>query len=242
MNNKVFISKWDTNHFGFKVAKTDMTSVKEILPAESFCSKKGVKLLIIRVATDNTSIVHKLQEQGTGLMDTNLRYYLSLASIQVMPVLGPAVIRSCLKADANNVSTVAKAAHAGYIGHFHNDPRLDRNKCDALYTEWAKNLCLDQNLANLVLVAEIEGKIVGYDSHKLINTNVADGVLSGVSPLTQKKGIRKALVVASNNWCKSHGLERMEEEVSINNYRMQSILIGSGFKLYAAEYIFHKWY
>ena len=240
--NLIEILEWDTNHFGFKVARMNAATPEELQSGLDRCAALGVKLLIHRCSTDNIHFAHHLERQGFELMDINLRYCLSLADTQITHVPGPAIIRPCLNTDANDVAAIARTAFVGYTGHFHNDPRLDKDKCDALYIEWARNLCLDQNLADLVLVAEIEGKIVGYDSHKLINTKVADGVLSGVSPQTQGKGIRKALMVASNNWCKSHGLERMEEEVNINNYRIQSVLVSGGFRLYAAQYIFHKWF
>jgi len=240
--NLIEILEWDTNHFGFKVARMNTATPEELQPALDSCAALGVKLLIHRCNTDNPRFVHQLERHGFELMDTNVRYCLSLADTQVTSVPGPAIIRPCLNTEANNVAAIARDAFAGYIGHFHNDPRLDRAKCDALYIEWARNLCLDQNLADLVLLAEMEGKIVGFDSHKIIKGKVADGILSGVSPQAQGRGIRKALMIASNNWCKSHGLERMEEGVDVNNYGIQRVLASLGFRMYASLYTFHRWF
>ena len=239
--NLIEILEWDTNHFGFKVARMNATTSEELQPALDRCATLGVKLLIHRCSTDNLHFVHQLERHGFELMDTTVIYRLRLADTQITPILGPAIIRPCLKTEADDVAAIARAVYVDFIGHFHQDPRLDRAKCDALYVEWARNMCLDQNLADIVLVAEMEGKIVGYDSHKIIKSNVAWGVMSGVSHQAQGKGIRKALMVASNNWCKSHGLERMEEEMNINNYRIQRVLVSGGFRLYASFYTFHKW-
>lgn len=240
--NLIEILEWDTNHFGFKVARMNAATSEELQPALDSCAALRVKLLIHRCNTDNLHFVHQLERQGFELMGTNLRYCLNLADTQITYVPGPAIIRPCRNTETNDVAAIARIAFTNYTGHFHNDPRLDRAKCDALYVEWARNSCLDQNLADLVLVVEMEGKIVGFDSHKIIKGKVADGVISGVSPQAQGKGIRKALMVAGINWCKSRGLERMEEGVDANNYRIQRVLVSLGFRMYASFYTFHKWF
>jgi len=181
-------------------------------------------------------------------MDTVVYYYLTLADTQISRVTEPAIIRPCLKTEANDVAAIARAVYSDFVGHFHQDPRLDRDKCNALYAELARNLCVDQNLADVVLVAEMEGKIVGFDrhktvkSHRIVNAKVAEGVMSGVSHQAQGKGIRTALMRASCNWYKSRSLEYMDEVLHVNNYRMQRILASYGYKIYASVYTFHKWF
>ncbi len=240
--NSLEILEWDSNHFGFKIAKMNAATPEELQTALDKCAALGVKLLIHRCSTDNIHFVHELEGQGFALMDTNLRYCLSLADIQITPAPGPARIRTCPNTQANKVAAVAGAAFASYVGHFHSDSMLDRAKCDALYVEWARNSCLDQNLANLVLVAEIRGKIVGFVTYKVIKPGVAEDVLSAVSPAVQGKGIRKALVIAGINWCKSQGLERIEAGVNVNNYGIQRVLTSLGFRVYTSSYTFHKWF
>jgi len=240
--NLIEILEWDTNHFGFKVARMNATTSEELQPALDRCATSGVKLLIHRCSTDNLHFVHQLEKQGFQLMDTMVYYRLSLADTQITPVPGPAIIRPCLKTEADDVAAIARAVYVDFIGHFHQDPRLDRAKCDALYVEWARNACLNKNLADIMFVAEMEGKIVGFDSHKIIQGKTGWGVISGVSNEAQGKGIRTALMFAGMNWCKSQGLEYMEADVHVNHYQMHRVYAGHGFKMYASFYTFHRWF
>lgn len=240
--NLVEILEWDSNHFGLKVAKMNASTPEELQPALDRCAALGVKLLIHRCSTDNLHFVHQLERQGFELMDTMVSYRFSLADTQITHVPGPAIIRPCLNTEANDVAAIARTIYVDFVGHFHQDPRLDRDKCNALYVEWARNSCLDQNLADVVLVAEMEGKIVGFDSHKIIKGKVAEGIISGVSHEAQGKGIRTALMLAGMNWCKSRSLEYMEANVHVNHYRMHRVYAGHGFKIHASFYTFHKWF
>lgn len=240
--NSVEILEWDTNYFGLKVAKMNVTTPEEVRSALDNCATLGVKLLIHRCSTDNLHFVHQLERRGFELMDTMVSYRLRLADTQITPVPGPAIIRPCLSTEADDVAAIARAIYVDFVGHFHQDHRLDRDKCNALYAEWARNACLDQKLADLVLVAEMEGKIVGFDSHKIIKSKVAHGVISGVSREAQGKGIRTALMFAGMNWCKSQGLEYMEANVHVNYYRMHRVYANHGFKIYDSFYTFHKWF
>ncbi len=244
----VEILEWDTNHFGIKVARGNAATPEELQMVLDSCDTLGVKLLIQRCSTDDIHFVHTLERHGFELMDTLVNYYLRLADIQISHVPEPAIVRPCLKTEADDVAAIARVVYSDFVGHFYQDPRLDREKCNVLYAELARNSCLDRNLADVVLVAEMEGKIVGFDSHKTVKSHriasakVAEGVMSGVSHQAQGKGVRTALMRASCNWYKSLGLEYMDEGLHVNNYRMQRVLASYGYKIYASEHTFHKWF
>ncbi len=229
------ISEWDTKHFGFKIAKM---GEEELQPALDECADLGVKLLICRCNAENLSFLHQLEKKGFGLMDGLVYYRLRVGDTPWTSHL----IRPCLPCEAKEVATIAKEVYTDFIGHFHQDPMLGKAKCDDLYVKWARHACLDKKVAEIMLVAEVDGKIVGFDSHEIINGDTGFGVISGVSKEFQGKGIRTALLFAGMNWCVSQGLEYMEADVHINHYIMHRVYSNHGFKIYKSEYTFHKWF
>jgi len=238
----VELLEWDTDHFGFKVARLHTEAPDNLKEAQDICVRDNISLLISRFSTDNVLFTHELERHGFNLMDTIVKYCVDITDYRVAPVPGPAITRPCLKSEADDVAAIARDVFANYIGHFHQDTRLDRDKCTALYAEWARNSCLDNNLADTVLVAEIDGKIVGFTTRKARSAKVGEGILSGVSPEAQGQGIRKALMVASLNWSKSRGLERVDADTHVNNYIIQRVFANFGFRMHSSFYTFHKWF
>ena len=62
---------------------------------------------------------------------------------------------------------MATEAFRGYYGHCHADQRLDRAKCDEVYRDWALRSCLSRDVADQVLVAVLDGSIVGFGDLRL---------------------------------------------------------------------------
>ena len=235
------ILEFDTNHFGIRIARMNNVTPEELERALDESARSGVKLLIHRCSMDNFDLVHSLEKHGFELMDTIVRFHLNLAGTEITSVPGSAVIRPHAKNEVDDIAEVARAAFAEGVDHFHCDLRLDRAKCDALYAEWARNSCLDRNLADEVLVAEMDRRVAGLLTLRLVSSKVGDGTLFGVAPQFQGKGVGKALMVAGINWCKAHDLEWMEEGTQVNNYASQSLWTGLGFRVYASWHTFHKW-
>jgi len=46
--------------------------------------------------------------------------------------------------------TVGRELFHGYLGRYHADDRLDRGKCDELYTSWAYCSCVSREVADEV--------------------------------------------------------------------------------------------
>lgn len=219
---------------------------EELQPTLKECADLGVKLLIHRCSAEDFNHIHQLEDNGFRLMDGLVYYRLRVGDTPWTSHL----IRPCLPCEAEKVAEIAREVYTNFIGHFHQDLRLDRKKCDDLYVKWARNACLDKKVAEIMLVAEVGGKIVGFDSLEIIDGDTAlgvigataFGVISGVSKEFQGKGIRTALLFAGMNWCVKQGLEYMEADVHINHYKMHRVYSNHGFKIYKSEYTFHKWF
>jgi hypothetical protein len=239
--NTPFISDWDTNHFGFKVAKLNVATPNEIPQALEFCTKEEVVLLIYRCNTNDTPSTHLLEQQGFLLMDTIVDSCLDLATWRMPVDTDLSGIRWYREGDAASIVTIAEKAFKGYIGHFHKDPKLDPDKSDSLYAKWAYNSCYDKSLAAGMVVAELEGEVVGFLSIVPPKDGKGDFGIGGMSPNTQGKGIFPKLYLFSFDWLKSQGVTWVQDKTVVNNYAELKVLIKVGMRPFNSLYTFHKW-
>lgn len=241
-NLQISRSKVDEDRFGITVARTPKLTLSTLREAINFCHDNGVKLLISRAPVSEVSTVHAMEQEGFLLMDT-LVYYASNLVKGPLPVdTGKVPVRPIQAGEEESVKDVASRAFTDYFGHYHADPRLDRNKANEGYTEWAVRSCVSRDVANEVLVAEMDGKIVGFATLRLNNAKEGEGVLFGVAPEAQGHGIYRSFMVKAMEWCLSQGRERMVVSTQITNIAVQKVWSRVGFEPSHAYYTFHKWF
>ena len=66
------------------------------------------------------------------------------------PDNGPTRILPVRLGEEHSVMAVARELFHGYLGDYHADDRLDRAKCDELYTSWAYCSCVSREVADEV--------------------------------------------------------------------------------------------
>jgi GNAT superfamily N-acetyltransferase len=240
---RIKISEWDTVHFGIQVYKTEIESASQENVIPDFRHQDGIGLLICRCNTSYVSQIHALEKSGFELMGTLVKYS---AEIDKLPNTRSnqtgTLVRSFQKDDISFIADIAGNSFKGYSDHFHSDPRLDPEKCDDLYREWAVNSCSDKNLADKVIVAELSDNVAGFVTIKRKNADTGDFVLAGVREDTRGKGIYQRLIAAGIDWCRENGLNRVESSTQINNYTVQKVWSHLGLRMDASVYIFHKWF
>ncbi len=140
------------------------------------------------------------------------------------------------------IKAIAAKCFRGYFGHYHADEKLDRSKCDEAYISWAYRSCVSRDVADEVLVADLAGSIVGFASLRLNSEQEGEGILFGVAPSAQRKGIYRSLLINSMQWCLSKGARHMIYSTQITNIAVQKVLVRLGFVPSNAYYTFHKWF
>ena len=183
-----------------------------------------------------------MEREGFLLMDTLVYYARSLARAPIPEDAGAAQVRTSKVGDEVGVREVAAQAFKGYFGHYHADRRLEPARCDEGYVEWAVRSCASTEVADGVLVAEIDGSILGFITLRVNSPVEVDGLLIAVHPSVQGQGIARSLMIGALKWCESRGAERMIISTQINNLSSQKVWARLGFELSHAYYTFHKWF
>ena len=148
-------------------------------------------------------------------------------------------IRAVRPGEEAAVADVARASFVDYFSHYHADPRLPRDQVDASYIEWAQTSCT--GAADHVNVAELDGRIVGFATLRKNTPEEGEGVLFGVHPDAQGKGVYRGFMIAGMEWCRDSAMSRMIVSTQVNNYTVQRAWSRLGFLHFKSFYTFHRW-
>jgi len=175
-------------------------------------------------------------------MDTLVYYSIDLSKKPIPADTGKVPMRNAVKSDEQYIREVANEAFVGYFGHYHADKRLDRKKCDETYTSLACRSCVLPDVADQVYVAEMDGAIVGFAAFKFNSAEEGEGVLTGLLPRAQGKGIHRSFIIKGLEWFKSQGRTKISRTDADYQYFVPESLLRLGFEPYRFFYTFHKWF
>ena len=203
--------------------------------------KAQATLAIVRVPTDELVLVQALEQRGATLADC-LVYFRKkqVAQYADVPPFNY-TMRLATPADAKRVEELASLTFEGYLGHYHADPRLKREDCDAVYSSWARNSCLDNQVATAVILIEKGDDIAAFATLKSIDSASFEGVLFGVSPTHQGKGLYISLMKLAENWGFKQGHRQMLVSTQVTNTTVQKAWCRLGFEPLKSYYTLHHW-
>lgn len=237
----ISLSAIDQQRFGIVTARDPEFTVAGLPEALRFCRANGVRMLIGRCAAEDLAAAQAMEAAGGRLMDVLVYYQRPLE--RPLPEEAPrSTVRVLGPGDADGVRRVAAACFRGYFGHYHADPRLDRDKCDEVYASWAERSCLDPAVATKVLVAEHEGRIAGFLTLLRRGEDELEIILNGVDPAFQRHGIYRGLVLAAMAHARSDGARRLSVSTQLINAGVQKTWTRLGFEPWRAFYTFHLWF
>jgi|YNPNPStandDraft_1061719.scaffolds.fasta_scaffold49091_2 GNAT superfamily N-acetyltransferase len=236
------LSELDSKRFGIVVAWTKNIDAKQLQEAMHWCRQHDVRLLIARCPATDWQTVHALEKASFALMDTLVYYKRSVPGAAPQPCGTGVTIRQAKNTDAEPVAEVARLAFRGYQSHYHNDPLLPKQDCDEVYVDWARRSVRDKTVADVVLVAEVGERIIGFLSLRGACGKVADIPLNAVDPSYQRQGIYRTLLASAIEWCSENGFENCSVSTQLPNNAAQKVWVRMGFEPSHALYTFHRWF
>jgi ribosomal protein S18 acetylase RimI-like enzyme len=234
------LSQIDTDRFGVITARADGLDLEQLESAIGFCDSHKVQLLISRCRVEDAATTHALSAAGFLLMDTLVYYQRDLAR---SPVTGQpsGPIELMRPGDDDQVEAIARECFRNYSGHYHADPRLDRDACTETYASWAR-ACCEQADGGFVLVAGPTGRRVGFASFHHGPKNVGELVLGAVLPAAQGGGLYRNLTLAGMLRLQSSGAQKFITSTQLTNWSAQASWTAAGLHPYSAYHTFHRWF
>jgi GNAT superfamily N-acetyltransferase len=239
---QVHMSAIDEKRFGMPTARASDVSLDTLPSIMDFCRTGHVVLLIARCMASQLDAAQAMEREGFLLMDTLVYYARDLVRVPIPADIGEIPVRPARPGEEHTVKAVAAEAFRGYFGHYHADERLERAKCDEIYPDWAFRSCVSRDVADEVLVAEEDASIVGLATLRLNSPEEGEGVLFGIVPPAQRRGIYRSFMIGGMEWCLSQGTTRMVVSTQITNVAVQKVWTRVGFEPHHAQYTFHKWF
>lgn len=248
---------FDTEIFGFPCGKvtalaklSDDTSYNDHLSLyKSMLAKvreSGLEYLIARVLAGHWQRIHALEDCGFKLIDgislfTRALKEVEYQSSEKIPQL------KILEAPDSFDRQLAQIARDSFTkSRFHNDQIIPAQAAAKIHEQWALN-CLHKKVADILLVAEIDGKAAGFVTVRLNRkpievarscTAIID--LIAVSPTFAGHGVGTALVNAALSWAKAHGADHLDVQTQTDNYSAQALYNRCGFKV-AGQFFTFRW-
>lgn len=238
----VHLSAIDEARFGIRTARVSHVTGDSLPSVMRFCRSHDVRLLIARCKASDLGVAQAMERVGFLLMDTLVYYARDLLRSPIPADIGKVPVRPIQPGEEGDVRQVAADSFRGYFGHYHADERLDRAKCDEAYIDWAFRSCVLPDVADQVLVANLEGRVSGFATLRLNSADEGEGVLFGVASWAQRRGIYRSFMVQGMQWCLSKGATRMVTSTQITNIAVQKVWTRLGSEPSHAYYTFHKWF
>ena len=254
---------WDSNIFGIKMAKISFILPEEnltnpmniinqlLLNILSLGKEKNIKHLSCQINPHEFSLIHALEINGFKLMDTIVIHSISLKGkiFKSEKIDLKYVIREANQRDWPAMQELAGTAFFTsniFLSRFYVDSLLKKNT-SKLYKEWLSNSFKGEQ-ADIVFVADIDGKAVGFITCRLLNRKLTEilnkkiGIipLNAVSSKFRGQGIYTQLLKHSLNWFKKQGTDFVEIKTQIISLPVQWAWQKLEGKLVSSYHSFHK--
>lgn len=249
---------WDSQHFGIPMAKIGLLLATGNYPFAfqtkralleyvlQECAKQAINFVSCRVNTEDSGTLHLLETEGFQLMDIITVMGKSLGTSANSPNKQPGleyVTRTFAVGDLAILRNLGAELYA--TSRFYADPRLDKERVDALQNVWIEN---STEHADTTLVIEREGHVGGFITCILekqyteaTDTNLGFIGLLGVLPEMQGQGCGLRLVNAALDWFASQGVEIVTVGTQNINYGALGVYQKAEFRPIASLCTFHKW-
>lgn len=241
MDIKQFHSELDSMRFGYNVAKINTFDypITELLTALRL---NNYKLVLSKVNVNNIPLINKLEQAGFLLKDIQLTYEYELNEIFTLPSTKDIKIRFAQLSDKEELYQLAINSFVNY-GHYCADEKLDKTQCQEIYGDWIVR-SYDPHVADNIIVAEVNGEIAGFLSHKIYDNKqfrYAAGGIGAVASQHRNKDIFKIITITGINWAFEKNCQWVEHNVLITNLSVIRSFEKLGFKPTNSMITFHKW-
>ncbi len=234
------ILKWDTDFFGFVVAKICPHSLRDqtLIHTLEGLRKNNVKLVYWASDPQDEASQKLARALGGTFVDQKVTYFINLDCEYKSNL----AITSEIKVfDGNwpNKDLTNLAIESGLHSRFKVDPKIPKEKFEELYTIWIRE-SVKRNIADSVLVWEDCGRIVGMITVAIKNKRGDIGLIA-VDESVRGKRIGEKLVYSALKWAQSKGYMTNQVVTQGNNRAACRLYEKCGYEIEKIQNYYHFW-
>lgn len=230
--------EWDTQFFGVRIARVvpstltpgDMTAVSD------WCDRESIACLYFLCDPANDESVRVAEQAGFHLVDVRVVFEKETGARDARETPN-VVVRRWRDEDLPTLETVAVDSYRD--SRFWFDRRFARDRVAELYREWLIKSC--RGFADDVLVAEVEGRPVGFITCHIDSPARGRIGLVGVVAMLRGKGVGHALVRAADEYASERGAREIEVATQARNVSAQRLYQRAGFTTSSLGLWYHLW-
>ena len=237
MTSKYNFLEWDSDYFGFKVAK--------ILPNKIDTST--LEKIIGDLKKSNTSLVYwscdnfdKESEEAANslngfLTGQKITYFLDLDTLSKTQTATDTILE-IYKEKEPNIDLINLIIKGGKTSRFYVDPKISKKQYEGLQKLWITNSVKN----NTIFVVKKKEKIISFVSlnEKNHRGNI-DYII--VDEKYQGKGIGSILMNQAHNWFISNGFNTVQADTQQKNTKACNMYEKLGYNIEKIEKFYHFW-
>jgi ribosomal protein S18 acetylase RimI-like enzyme len=232
---------WDSEFFERRIACVTLNrlSHKAMQSVLVWCKAHIIDCLYFLVDCGDGETIAIAERNNFHLVDIRHTLSRQLCNYRDRPDMAfEGIIRSATPKDIEPLRALARESHGD--SRFYSDLHFPRQSCDSLYETWIEKSC--KGYADVVLVAQLEERIVGYISCHIVADGEGKIGLLGVHSEARRKGIGQKLIGASLEWFAGKGLSKLSVVTQGQNRSAQRAYQRCGFLTEAIQLWYHKWF
>jgi dTDP-4-amino-4,6-dideoxy-D-galactose acyltransferase len=232
---------WDSGFFGHSIARVagDRLTEKQCEGVLAEAAGSGIELLYFLATADDPETIRVAQHAGFQLVDVRVELEADAAAVTRIDSPAPPgyALRRATAADVRVLRAIAAGAYTN--SRFFADDRIDRSRAEELYATWIeRSVCGD--LADIVLVADLDGTPCAYITGRIRNDGASIGLL-GVARSARGRGLGGRLVRSFAEFASDRGGTTVTVVTQGRNVNAQRIYQRCGFLTRSTNLWFHRW-
>lgn len=236
------ILAWDSEFFGVTVARLrserlDRTSLDL---AVEWCGQHEVDCLYALLTAEDAHTVRLAEGAGATFTDMRVTMRRPVGERSEPPAADAPglLLRPSEPEDVPPLEAIARTAH----GHsrFYFDVCFPDERCDAFYERWIRESCA--GFADEVIVADGDGRAVGYVTMHLDEPAAARIGLLGVAAEARGRGIGAALADKAVAWAHERGASSVAVATQARNVPALRLYAERGFLVESVAIWYHLWF
>lgn len=231
---------WDSDFFQCRIARATVSRLTDDLAAciVDWCDAHAIDCLYFLADPSDAATIRLAQQHGCSLVDVRV-----LLGRQLDTEISPQarVSRICVRPvavdDIPSLRAIAKVSHRD--SRFCFDSNFEAGRAALMFEIWIEKSC--HGYADAVLVAEVEGRSVGYVTCQLQEGSNGQIGLCGVASEAQGQGIGHRLVQGALQWFLDRGVKRVTVVTQGRNSAAQRLYQRCGFVTESMHLWYHWW-
>jgi dTDP-4-amino-4,6-dideoxy-D-galactose acyltransferase len=231
---------WDSNFFGCRIARVipHKLDPKTVTTTLRWCKDSQIDCLYFLADAEDDTTIRLAEKHKFHCVDIRITFERRLKDIGNEGDDFTGNIRPSKAEDIIPLRDIARFSYRDT--RFYSDTKFPTQLADALYETWIEKSC--NGYADVVLVAEDDGKAVGYIScHRLDETQGQIGLV-GVHSDWRGKRIGQVLVNQSLQWFAGRGMTHVSVVTQGRNIPAQRLYERCGFLSSTLQIWYHRWF